>query len=168
MQELDYDEWLKKDLWTLSEFVLLACRFDPIVPEAEIQVMFEPGNAEWAADYYKCCRDLNDLATRSVSNGTLVVDDYSPTLRQAAQPIVFIRWAKAKGVTLPQELSSKQIRRQERKLETQEKYKAWGKEATRLQEQHPEWNLERIAREIAKMDIAEGAARSHIRRNWIK
>ncbi len=55
-----------------------------------------------------------------------------------------------------QEYEPSVVRREARKLKTQERHKSWQKACRELEKEHPEWSGERIAFEISKMEIGKG------------
>ncbi len=143
MRDPNYKDWLRKDLWTLGEFVQLACGFEPDLPEADELVLGgqDDDTQEWALNLYAPCKRIGDLIQRSIGAGNFQLRDYGGGISDAAPPIDFIRWGLRKNVALPTPMldyerafveaggsggKTKSLSRRERqKLDTQRMYKDW-------------------------------------------
>jgi hypothetical protein len=105
-----------------------------------------------------------------------------PSLRPQFKPLDFLAWAKSKDIGLPDELDAavcvtarkpKQSRqstntvtkREQRKLETQDRYALWQHRAEELRAENPIRSKTWIAKRIAKEDIAKGCRPETVRKN---
>jgi len=178
----DYNAWLLKDLWSVSEFVLLACQFDPEIGEGDDQVIhaLDEDTQAWVQEKYAPCGCLSDLIRRSIAAGELKVMDYGYRLKDVAPPIDLIRWAIQKDVDMPLSLidfersfvadqpnyngQPAKSRREMQKLRTKARNKALQEEYIRLMEEHPGQKGEWYAYKI-KQVIAPGLAVETVRKN---
>ena len=166
MRNPDYEAWLLKDLWSVSEFVLLACQFDPEIGEGDDQVIhaLDEDTQAWVQEQYAPCGRLSDLIHRSIAAGEFKVMDFKYRLKEVARPIDLIRWAIRKGVEIPLPLFDFEqtfvddepnddsqpapSRREAQKLRTKARNKELQKEYMRLKEEHPRQNGKWYAHQI--------------------
>jgi hypothetical protein len=155
MSDPDYEAWLKKDLWRVSEFVLLACEFEPEISEGDLLVLDaqDDETRRWVREEYADCRRLSDQIYRSIGAGELKVANFGHGVSDAARPIDFIQWAIQKDFDLPDPMldyerafidareqggkSTALSKRERQKRDTLRRYKDWREEHSALKEQFP-------------------------------
>jgi hypothetical protein len=179
----DYKFWLTKELWRVSEFVLLACGFDPDIDEGDEQVVHlrDDDSQEWVRTIFEPCAVLQDSLRRAVATEKISVNEYNPDFPDAARPIVFLRWAVIAGVQLPPKLveyekehpivqdgnPSAMSKGHLRKMRTSNKHELWRNEYLRLRKLHPDkskvWISLQIHRTIAPQNSPETIRKQMIR-----
>lgn len=100
----DYEKWLKADLWTVKNAILLLINAEYLPHEPGIYDCGEPTKAVDAIIRRKFM-DVWDIAEKSLKTGNLKkVGEGKAGLWNEVQPSDFIVWARSKSYPIPDEL----------------------------------------------------------------
>ncbi len=181
----DYTKWLRRDLWTLQQALLLLLGAEPpdrwFNPDSDIYDWNYRSNYEKAfARSYKEYFELAEDAIRLKKLKPFEIYEYQePIHNMRFHPQNILAWARTKQLDIPEPLepilneastdrpesTSAESRRVERKETTRQRNKQLQQEANKLAQAHPTWTKDQIAYELSKRSEYRGLKAETIKRN---